>query len=83
MAKYTNKTLQEAATGVVIDVDGTRRTYNVGFNDGDEAQFDVETFTELKECWEIFCKEEKINTDCVDYVDYVGTTADCDDGSEE
>lgn len=44
-------------------------TYNIGFNQGDETQFDVENFDELQECWLGFCKDERILPDCVDYVD--------------
>ena len=44
-------------------------TYNIGFNDGDETQFDVETLEELQECWSGFCKENGIDESSVDYVE--------------
>ena len=46
-------------------------TYNIGFNGGDETQFDAQNFKELKECWSEFCKDEKISPGCVDYVERV------------
>lgn len=49
-------------------------SYNVGFNNGDETQFDVDTFEDLQECWIDFCSDNDIPTDCVDYVDYAGQT---------
>ena len=61
-------TLREASKGVVKSGGGT---YNIGFNDGDETQFDVQNLEELRECWSEFCKEEKVNTGCVDYVEMV------------
>lgn len=41
-------TLREASKGVVKSGGGT---YNIGFNDGDETQFDVQNLEELRECW--------------------------------
>ena len=49
-------TIREAGKGVVTS---GRGTYNIGFNDGDETQFDVQNLEELQECWSEFCKEEK------------------------
>lgn len=49
-------TIREASKGVVTS---GRETYNIGFNDGDETQFDVQNLEELQECWSEFCKEEK------------------------
>ena len=39
--------------------------------DVDETQFDVQNLEELRECWSEFCKEEKVNPGCVDYVERV------------
>lgn len=50
-------TIREAGKGVVTS---GRGTYNIGFNDGDETQFDVQNLEELQECWSEFCKEEKV-----------------------
>lgn len=61
-------TLREASKGVVKSGGGT---YNIGFNDGDETQFDVQNLEELRECWSKFCKEEKVDPGCVDYVERV------------
>ena len=49
-------TIREASKGVVTS---GRGTYNIGFNDGDETQFDVQNLEELQECWSEFCKEWK------------------------
>ena len=57
-------TLREASKEVVKSGGGT---YNIGFNGGDETQFDAQNFKELKE----FCKDEKISPGCVDYVERV------------
>lgn len=46
-------------------------TYNIGFNDGDETQFDVENREELLECWIEFCSENCFQTNSIDYVERV------------
>ena len=61
-------TIREASKGVVTS---GRETYNIGFNDGDETQFDVQNLEELQECWSEFCKEEKVDPGCVGYVERV------------
>lgn len=61
--------MKDAVKGVDI-IKGS--SYNTGFNDGDEAQFDVDSFEELHECWVVFCIENGIPENCVDYVDYAG-----------
>lgn len=38
-------TIREASKGVVTS---GRETYNIGFNDGDETQFDVQNLEELQ-----------------------------------
>ncbi len=59
-------TLRKAAEDVVNE----KGTYNIGFNGGDEVQFDVENLVDLEELWRVFCKEEECVTDSVDYVEY-------------
>lgn len=71
---YTNKTLQEAAEGIIVDSQTVYRTYNIGFNDGDETQFDALAFSDLEECWNDFCDEHNANKNSVDYVECVGIT---------
>lgn len=44
-------------------------TYNIGFNNGDETQFDVENVEELKECWVEFCKENNFSVLSIDYIE--------------
>lgn len=44
-------------------------TFNIGFGDGDETQFDVKNANELTECWVEFCKENDISVVDVDYVE--------------
>ena len=61
-------TLEEASKGVVTSGGGT---YNIGFNGGDETQFDVQNLEELQECWSEFCNEEQGDPGCVDYVERV------------
>lgn len=61
-------TLAKAAAGVVQTGGGT---YNIGFNDGDETQFDVYNLLELLECWVEFCAENGFQTNSVDYVERV------------
>lgn len=46
-------------------------TYNIGFNDGDETQFDVHDLKELWECWKGFCAENGFQTDSIDYVEFL------------
>lgn len=46
-------------------------TYNIGFNDGDETQFDAENLQDLLECWIDFCSENGYQTNSVDYVEKV------------
>lgn len=40
-------TLDKTAAGVVTPGGGV---YNIGFNDGDETQFDAQNLKELQEC---------------------------------
>lgn len=61
-------TLVKAAVGVVTSSGGT---YNIGFNDGDETQFNARNLKDLQECWKGFCRDEKIPQNCVDYVERV------------
>lgn len=56
-------TLRKATKGI------TKGTYNIGFNDGDETQFDAKNITDLEELWFVFCKEEGCEVDSVDYVE--------------
>lgn len=58
-------TLAKVAAGVVREGGGT---YNIGFNDGDETQFDAYDLPELLECWIDFCAENGFQTNSVDYV---------------
>lgn len=60
--------LKEAAKDVPI----MKAAYNVGFNHGDETQFDVSSLGEMERLWEDFCKEEGCDVDSVDYVEYFG-----------
>lgn len=48
-----------------------RGVYNIGFNENDETQFTAYGIRDLEECWEVFCKDEGIEKDCVDYVEEV------------
>ena len=57
--------LREAAKGVVTTGGGV---YNIGFNDGDETQFDAYNLKELEELWKDFCKENGFKENSVDYV---------------
>lgn len=61
-------TLGKAAVGVVHAGGGT---YNIGFNDGDETQFDAINLADLENLWRDFCKEERCELDSVDYVERV------------
>lgn len=58
--------IKEAAKGMVI-LNG--HPYNIGFNDGDETQFNPTCLDDLEELWETFCKEEGCAIDSVDYVE--------------
>ena len=60
--------LREAAEGVVTTGGGV---YNIGFNDGDETQFDAYNLKELEELWRDFCKENGFKENSVDYVERV------------
>ena len=62
--------LREAADDMEIG----RGTYDIGFNDGDETEFDLmdgEGINELEELWLDFCKEEGCDPDSVDYIEEV------------
>jgi hypothetical protein len=61
-------TLGKAAKGVVTSGGGV---YNIGFNGGDETQFDAQNLSELLECWIGFCSENHFQTNSVDYVERV------------
>lgn len=58
-------TLRKAAKNIVRE----RGTYNIGFNGGDETQFDAENIDDLEDLWCCFCKEEGGGVDSVDYVE--------------
>jgi hypothetical protein len=60
-------TLGKASYGLSV----VKGTYNIGFNDGDETQFDVANYMELFELWIGFCKENDVDIDSVDYVEAV------------
>lgn len=64
-------TIRKAAKGVFLKQSSGMASYNVGFNDGDETQFDVRNLSELEECWKGFCKDEGCAPDSVDYVERV------------
>ena len=61
-------TLAKAAAGVVQAGGGT---YNIGFNDDDETQFDAYDLPELLECWIAFCAENGFQTYSVGDVEWV------------
>lgn len=46
-------------------------TFNIGFEKDDETQFDVDDFNDLQDLWEMFCEDNGIPYDCVDYVEEV------------
>lgn len=62
-------TLRKAAKGVFTKQNSGMASYNIGFNDGDETQFDVSNLQELLECWIEFCTENGFETNSVDYVE--------------
>lgn len=62
-------TIREAAKGVFLRPSSGKGSYNVGFNGGDETQFDVKNLSELEECWKGFCKDEGCAENSVDYVE--------------
>lgn len=45
--------------------------YNIGFNGGDETQFEAYDLAELLDCWVEFCAENGFQTNSVDYVERV------------
>lgn len=61
-------TIRDAAYGK-LPKNFPTTSYNVGFNDGDETQFDINSLSELEECWLMFCREEGCSPDSVDYVE--------------
>ena len=61
-------TLGTAAAGVVTTGGGTD---TIGFNDGDETQFDAYDMAELLDLWIDFCAENGFDTASVDYVEKV------------
>lgn len=61
-------TLRKAAKGVFLKQSSGVVSYNIGFNGGDETQFDVKNLSELEKCWEDFCKDEGCALNSVDYV---------------
>ncbi len=62
-------TLREAAKGIFPKESRVEASYNIGFNDGDETQFDAYNLQELLECWIGFCAENGFKTNSVDYVE--------------
>jgi len=44
-------------------------TYNIGFNNGDETQFNAYNLQELLKCRIRFCAENDFRADSVDYVE--------------
>ncbi len=60
----------EFAEGYVLTSE-QYQTYNIGFNDDDETQFDVCNLGELLICWYEFCKENKFPINCYCYLEHV------------
>lgn len=60
--------IRKAAVGVVSTGGGI---YNIGFNGNDETQFNAYNLQDLVDLWQEFCKENKFNTDSVDYVERI------------
>lgn len=58
--------IRQAAKGVVTAGGGI---YNIGFNGGDETQFDAYNLKELEELWNGFCEENDFKKNSVDYVE--------------
>lgn len=51
------------------------KTYNISFgSDGNEAQFDVRYISELNDLWSDFCKENNLDPNSVNYIEFVGYT---------
>ena len=61
-------TLGTAAVGVVRAGGGI---YNIGFNDGDETQFEAYDLAELLDLWIEFCEENQFQTNSVNCVERV------------
>lgn len=64
-------TLRKAAKGVFTKQSSGIASYDIGFNDGDETQFDAHNLQDLLECWIEFCAENVFETNSVDYVERV------------
>lgn len=50
--------------------DDKNEVYNLQFNGNDETQFNAKSYDELLELWIDFCKEEKIDPNCLDNVEF-------------
>lgn len=57
--------LRKAAAGVVRSIGGM---YRIGFNEGDETEFFALDVDELEELWQIFCEENDVDKDSIDYI---------------
>lgn len=62
-------TLRKAAVGIVTSYGGT---YRIGFNDGDETEFDAKNLKDLEDLWKVFCEENGFKKCSVDYVERTG-----------
>lgn len=69
--KYVARYMRQKAEGMQRDIDalvGPRKTFRVGFNSGDETEFDVDSYADLVECLVAFFDENCIKTPRINYI---------------
>lgn len=69
--KYMARCMRQKIDTMQYDVDalvGPRKTFLVGFNNGDETEFDADDYAELMECLVVFFAENGIKNPRINYI---------------
>lgn len=70
--KYIARYMRQKIDAMQHDIDalvGLTKTFRVGFNSGDETEFDVDNYAELMECLVEFFAENGIKNPRIDYIE--------------
>lgn len=70
--KYIARYMRQKIDTMQYDIDalvGPRKTYRVGFNGGDETEFDADSYAELMECLVAFFAENGIKNPRINYIE--------------
>lgn len=70
--KYIARYMRQKIDKMQYDIDalvGPKKTFRVGFNSGDETEFDADSYAELMECLVAFFAENGIKKPQINYIE--------------